>query len=321
MSLSLRNILRGAGAALGLALAVSLAHAQTTVKVGGVRTTSWLPITHALKQGYFKAEGLDVQLTAINTAPGVVSAVAGGSVDVGYGVSVSAIFARAQNQPIRMFAAYTYETGTDQIQWFLASKRSGIKSLKELQGKTLAVVSMGSVTELMVREQLAKAGVPFDSVKTIVVPFPQMQAALQLGTADAVSTVEPFRTSISVSPDIGAVQIGAGILADTSQRYAIDVLIARDDWGNANKATLRKFNRALTKAIRDFQGDPALFRRAIQEEFKLSPAVISLMKTTLNNRGDLAPNPAEIKPLLDALARHGMIKAPLTPQDVILTLD
>lgn len=321
MSIPLRRIALTVGIALGLGLSSLAATAQTAVKVGGLRTSTWLTVVHAHKQGYFKDEGLDVELITVNSGPAVVSAVASKSVDIGYTASVPVLFARAQNQPVRIFGAFTYETGSDYAQWLLASRRSGVQSLKDLPGKTVAVVSMGSVCELMLRDHLAKAGIAFSAIKTIVVPFPQMQAALQLGTADVACTIEPFRTSMTVSPDVGAVQVAAGILQDASQRYALDILFAREDWGNANKETLRRFNRALKKSIREFQDDPARYRRTISEDFKLNPAVVSLMKNELNNRGELVPVPSEIRPLLDGLSRHGLIKTPLTPADVILSLE
>jgi ABC-type nitrate/sulfonate/bicarbonate transport system substrate-binding protein len=52
---------RAAFAGLLLAAAMS-ASAQTILNVPGLRTIALLPVQHALKQGYFKREGLDVIL-------------------------------------------------------------------------------------------------------------------------------------------------------------------------------------------------------------------------------------------------------------------
>ena len=38
------------------------AFAQTAVKVAGLRTIALLPVQHAARQGYFKREGLDVEI-------------------------------------------------------------------------------------------------------------------------------------------------------------------------------------------------------------------------------------------------------------------
>jgi ABC-type nitrate/sulfonate/bicarbonate transport system substrate-binding protein len=249
----------------------------------------------------------------------VISAVTSGSAQIGYTASVPVLFARSQNQPVRIFDAFTYETSqpNGQWTWLVASKKSGIKSVHDLAGKTLAMNAMGNVCELQFREHMAKAGVSFDAAKKIVVPFPQMQAALQLGNADAACVVEPFRTNMKVSPEIQATTIASGILADQSQRYTLDVLFVREDWGQANLDTLRRFNRGLMSALADFNKDNASFRKTITDDFKLSPTVVSLMKSDLAFTA-LQPSAADIKPLLDGLTRNGLLKTPVKAEDVIL---
>ena len=310
-------------AALILCLASS-AHAQDSAPVsltlGGLRTIQFLPVQYAQKQGYFKREGLDVNVIALNSGPAVISAVVSGSVQVGYASPVPIIFARAQSQPVRIFNALTMTspTGNAQWNWLVASEKSGIKSIKDLAGKTIALNTMGGACELQFRENMDKAGVPFDSVKKIVVPYPQMQATLQLGNADAACTVEPFQTSMRVSPEVKAVTLSNGTLADRSKPFPEDVLFVREDWGNAHKDALRRFNRGVAAALADFKKDPALFRRFITEEFKLSGAVVSLMSNM--EFAGVQPTAAEIKPLVDALTRHQMLKTVVNPEDVVLRL-
>jgi ABC-type nitrate/sulfonate/bicarbonate transport system substrate-binding protein len=295
------------------------AFAQTAVKVAGLRTIALLPVQHAARQGYFKREGLDVEIIAVGAGPAVISAVTSGSAQIGYTASVPVLFARTQNQPVRIFDAFTYETNQadGQWTWLVASEKSGIKSVKDLAGRTLAMNATGAVCELQFREHMAKAGVSFDAAKKIVVPFPQMQAALQLGNADAACVVEPFRTNMKVSPEIRARTLASGVLADQSQRYTLDVLFVREDWGRANLDTLRRFNRGLMSALDDFNRDKAAFRKMITDEFKLNPTVVSLMKSDLEFTA-LQTSAQEIKPLLDGLQRHGLLKAALKPEDVIL---
>lgn len=308
-------------AVVGLMLATTgpAAEARTSIKVAGLRTISLLSVQHALARGYFKREGLDVEVITVGTGPAVISAVTSDSAQIGYTASVPVLFARAQNQPVRIFDAFTYESATadGQWTWLVASEKSGIRTVKDLAGKVVALNAQGNACELLLREHLDKAGVPFDAVRKIVVPFPQMQAALQLGNADAACVVEPFRTNVKVSPAIKATTIASGILANQSQRYTLDVLFVREDWGRANLDLLRRFNRGLSSAFDDFRKDKTLFRRLIIEDFKLSPAVVSLMKSDLEFTS-LQPSPAEIKPLLDGLARHGLMKTNFQPDDVIL---
>lgn len=312
-----------AAAAMVLALAGS-AHAQTpaplSLTVGGLRTIQFVPVQYAQKQGYFKREGLDVSIISLNSGPAVISAVANGSVQVGYASPVPVIFARAAHQPVRIFDALTMTTPSASAQWnwLMASEKSGVKSIKDLAGKTIALNTMGGACELQFRESMAKAGVSWDSVNKIVVPFPQMQAALQLGNADAGCVVEPFHTSMRVSPEVKATMLATGTLASGTAQYPEDVLFVREDWGNAHKEALRRLDRGIAAALADFSKEPALFRRVLTEDFKLDPAVVSLMMAGEMKFANVQPTAADIRPLVDGLLRHQMLKAPLNPDDVVL---
>ena len=320
---TLPRVLAAAAAVAVLAVSwpAAPAHAQTAVKIGGLRTFPFLAVMHAQKQGYFKREGLDVEVIAVNSGPAVVSALMGGTVQVGYSASLPPIFARAANQPVRIFSQFSQESNKPggAWTWLMASERSGVKSVKDLAGKTVAINATGALCELLVREHLARAGVAWDSVKKIVVPFPQTQAALQLGNADAACLIEPFRSNVRVAPEIRAVELGGGAVPGATSPYALDVLFVREDWGRANVDTLRRVNRGMEAALKDFRTQPGLLRRLIAEEFKLSPAAISLMKYDMEFT-ELRVGPADVRPLLEGLARHKLLPASLRPEDVILEL-
>jgi NitT/TauT family transport system substrate-binding protein len=318
----LATVLARATAVTIVASCLAGAHAQApapiTLTLGGLRTIQFLPVQYAYKKGYFKREGLDVNLISLNSGPAVISGVASGAVQVGYASPVPIIFARAQNQPVRIFDALTMTQpgGNAQWNWLVASEKSGIKSFKDLAGKTIALNTLGGACELQFRESMAKAGVPFDSVKKIVVPYPQMQAALQLGNADSTCTVEPFQTSMRVAPEVKALTLSNGTLADHSKRFPEDVLFVREDWGKANMEALRRIHRGVAAALADFKKDPTLFRRVMTEEYKLGPAVVSLMSNM--EFANVQPSASDIKPLVDALMRHQMLKGTVNPEDVVL---
>jgi hypothetical protein len=59
-----------------------------------------------------------------------------------------------------------------------------------------------------------------------------------------------------------------------------------------------------------------LFRRVMTEEYKLGPAVVSLMSNM--EFANVQPSASDIKPLVDALMRHQMLKGTVNPEDVVL---
>jgi ABC-type taurine transport system substrate-binding protein len=87
-------------------------------------------------------------------------------------------------------------------EYLIASARSGIKTLQELKGKTVASNATNGGCDLMIRDHIRAGGILASAMKMVVIPCPQMKAALELGTADAVCAVDPFYAAIMASPRI-----------------------------------------------------------------------------------------------------------------------
>ena len=92
----------GGAAALALALGMTPANAQTPIKF----TLDWVfqgptsPFLVALDKGYYKAEGLDVDLAEGSGAQTVLKLLASGNEKFGYGPAVSAAQAVSQGLPV-----------------------------------------------------------------------------------------------------------------------------------------------------------------------------------------------------------------------------
>ncbi len=325
MSLFARFSLCGAVAALTLSsVAAQAADALQVVRIGGLRADSMIRLYHAERAGYLAQEGLKPEFTMLGSGPAVASAVVSGSVDVGYSAIVPGIFARANNQPYKMFMTMATETGEagHQGTWIAVKGASPVREPKDLPGKTIAINASGALCELLVRDHLAKAGVPFGAVKIVVLPFPQMQAALETGNADAACLTEPFFASARLAANVKARAVAYGMVADmdAKTRIAQDGMFVRDDWGNAHKDVLRKLVKAVARATEDFKKDPALYRRQMVEEFKLKPEMAEQIAIYFDF-GDIAAQPRDLQPLLAAMQRNGMLKPDAKAEDFVLKLD
>ena len=105
---------KAAAALLSIALIAGLspgaAFAQSAEKLT-IRFTwklkgEYAPLYVALEKGYYKAEGLDVQLAEGNGAQNVLKAVAAGNEKFGYGPAVAAAQAVSQGLPVKVAAVY-----------------------------------------------------------------------------------------------------------------------------------------------------------------------------------------------------------------------
>jgi len=301
---------------VGAAALLPLSHAQP-LKVGYLRTDVMLPLFHAEKQGYFKAQGLDVELVTLNNGPAVASAVQNGGLDIGYAAPIPIIAARSQGQDFQFFAATGHDDTEVPVIVFLASQRSNIRSFKDLAGKTIAVNAANSGCELAAKEHAAAAGVPWNRLKTLIIPFPQMQAALELGSADAVCTAEPFTASTRASQKIGAVVISEGFLANRkNQRAMTSGFFAREGWLKANAQAAAAFTAAMEHSMRDLQAKPEIGRQLMVSIMRFKPEIAAAIGYV--PVPDMAVKPESLVPMMQAMVRHGII--PTQPEHMHVAL-
>jgi NitT/TauT family transport system substrate-binding protein len=74
----------------------------------------------------------------------------------------------------------------------VAGKGTGIKAVKDLAGKKVAMVQLNSLNSLDVQTLANQAGIDYKSIQLIQMPFPQMPAALSQGRVQAAVIVQPF---------------------------------------------------------------------------------------------------------------------------------
>jgi len=289
------------------------------IRLGYLRTYAMLPLYQAVEKGYFKAQGLDVELNVLNNGPAVASAVMSGSLDIGYAASIPIAAARSRGQDFRFFAAAAYQSAASPLTMYVASKRSGVESFKDMAGKTVAVNAAGGGCELGAQDHAQAAGVAWRDIKLVVVPFPQIQAALELGNADAACIVDPFFSSIMASGKIGAKVIAVGPVANLGeQRVMVDGFFAREGWLHNNAKTAAAFAAALEAGALDLQNNPALMPQLLVSKLRFPEAVARAVKfTPVTN---MTVNAADLEPLVDAMKRRGFITTDMSPEAVSFTL-
>lgn len=304
-------------AAAGLIGALAPEAQADTVKFAYLKTTSMLPFFYADQKGYFKAEGVDLELVPVQGGPAVAAAVASGAAQLGYAAPTPIIIARDQNQPYRFIFGLQWERTPDQL-WgaMLASEKSGIKSFKDVAGKTILTGPPGGLCELAWRDWLAKNDMLWSSVKVLTNPFPQHQAMLEVGNADATCIPDPFFTSIKNSK-VKPVILGMGYLAEEKRRYMIDGVFSTDAWIAANSKTIDSIRRAVAKATRELNGNKDTVRKILVDDFRLPPAVADSLKSDYDP--ELRSDPAALIPVMEALKRYQMIKPGLQVSDVIVS--
>jgi len=191
--------------AIGLAGANARAQAlektKVSIAVGGKASFYYLPLSIAEFKGFYKAEGLDVEISDFAGGSRALAAVVGGSADVVSGAYEHTINLQQKGQ---MFQAFVLQGRAPQMAIGVSSKTmAGYKSVTDLKGKKIGVSAPGSSTNMMASFMLANAGLKASDVSFVGVGTGAgAVTALRSGQIDAISNVEPVMTMLQQSGDI-----------------------------------------------------------------------------------------------------------------------
>lgn len=142
--------------AAGLFTATSASAEKLTIIVGGMEKQIYLPAVLARELGYFKDEGLDIEL--INTRAGVEAEneLLAGAVQGVVGFYDHTIDLQAKGKFIKSLVQFSQAPG--EVQMVSAKYADQIKSPADFKGHTLGVTGLGSSTDFLTRYLAARAG-------------------------------------------------------------------------------------------------------------------------------------------------------------------
>src|SRR5437762_9001098 len=145
--------------------APALEKQNVKIAVGGKTLFYYLPLTIAERLGYFKDEGLEVEISDFEGGSKALQAVVGGSADVVSGAWENTI----DQQPKGLnMQGFVLQGRYPAISVGIAkSKAATYKSPKDLKGMKIGVSAPGSSTNRMVLHLLAKDGLKGEDVSFI----------------------------------------------------------------------------------------------------------------------------------------------------------
>ena len=135
---------------------------KVTLRLSWTWKTEFAPIVLTLDKGYFKQEGLDVQLLQTNGSGAVLPLVANGQADFGYVSMTTAAIGISKDLPIKVVAGILNKDPSALV--FFASQN--IKTPKDLEGKSLALTPGEAFTEIW-PSFASKWGIDTSKVKVI----------------------------------------------------------------------------------------------------------------------------------------------------------
>ena len=246
---ALKTLVAAATIALSFPLLSQPANAEELTKVGISlqQLTSSAPVIAADKLGYFKEEGLEVEISPTTSGAVGLPALVGGSVDFAISNIVSIILAAGQGLDIKVIAGNA-DTGPEapDTSAIIVKTDSAIKGAADLSGKRLAVNALNSLNWLYAVAWIDKAGVDPKSVTMFEVPFPQMNDAVVSGQADAAYGVDPF---VSRGVGSGDLRIVGRPFSEVQDNVLKSLLVTTGGLIESKPEIVKGFVRAYTRGV------------------------------------------------------------------------
>ncbi len=241
-------------ATLSLALSASFAaFAQTaTLKVALPQKGNWdTGITEfGVKAGFFKEAGLEIDVLYTQGGAQTVQAILAGSVDIAMqGGILGLVGAFTKGAPLRIVSAAM--TGTPDIFWY-ARTDSGIKSFKDVEGKTVSFSSPGSSTNLVLLNLFDHYKVKGKATPTGGIPgtFTQVMSK----QIDVGWSVPPFGLKEIAAKELVIVARGSEVPSLQTQTVRVNFTTA--DTLAKKRAALVKFQEVYNKTLEWAYKDP-----------------------------------------------------------------
>ena len=243
------------------AASYSVANAAEKIKL----TMNWtadsahLGFAVAQKNGYYTAEGLDVELEEGRGSSVAAQLVATGQSELGYADAGATLNVASKGAPIKIISTI-WKSGQFGIQ-FLES--SGIKVPKDLIGKTLSVAP-GSAMVPLVPVFLKANGIAESDVKIVSATQGAALGLLASGGIDAVAET-PENTVIPLAAQ--GIKVGNMYFYDNGVPLVSLSLIAREDKLAGNPGLYKRFIKATLRGWQEAMKNPDAAVAALLEVF------------------------------------------------------
>jgi NitT/TauT family transport system substrate-binding protein len=235
--------------AAGAAVLPRPARAQSTplkLRVGSVPADTYAGGFYALDLGLFDKAGLSVEITPFANGAAMAAAAAGGSIDIGVGDATELANGVSRGLPFVLIAGGGLYSSTAPTTTLCVAKSSAIARAAELEGQTVAVVSLVSLMSSAVKSWLTQNGADITKIKFVEMPFPQMPAALSRGTLAAATLSEPIMSD-ATSNDA---KIFAKPYDAIAKQFLISDWFTTRDWLGKNPDVAKRFVGAIYDAAR-----------------------------------------------------------------------
>jgi NitT/TauT family transport system substrate-binding protein len=250
--MTLRLAVVGALATAGIAVASACAHAEgVSIMVGGIEKQIYLPLTLASRLGYFKDEGLDVELLSEPAGVEAADEMLAGAVQGVVGFYDHNIDLQSLGKYTESVVQFSRVPGEVEL---VSTKYPEIASVADFKGRSVGITGLGSSTDFLTEFLLLKSGLKLSDVTPVPVGAGDtLIAAMQHDQIVAAMTTEPTISRMLKSGQgrlLVDLRTVAGTQAGLGGVYPAACLYMQTSWVETHRGTVQKLVNAFVKTLR-----------------------------------------------------------------------
>lgn len=300
-----------AAAVLALGTASLAQTPSPTIRIGAAPDDQGRPLLYAAQSGMFKKAGLNVEIVKLANGSAVAAAIAGGSLELGKGSSLSPVQGYAKGIKFVVVANLANYSSAAPDTALIVLRDAPIKTPKDLVGKTIGVAGLEDLNTLSIYAWLDKNGLQASQVHFVEMPYSAAPAALEQHRIDATVALEPLYSAAMAT---GKFRVLAHPWSAIANRFSDAVLYGNASWINAHRDTVVKLNQVLH--------DAAVYVSAHQSETTHIAAAYGGFDSS--KLKDFHPpawatdlQPGDLQPTIDDAAKYKMIPKAFPASEII----
>jgi NitT/TauT family transport system substrate-binding protein len=233
---------------LAFASQVQAADKITLALNWNVPYSGWAGFYVAQHEGYFAAEGLDVEFLLLKGSNPANQAIAAGSADLGVTTASSIVVAATQGLPLVAVSAYMQSNPEGVI----ARKDSGINELKDFVGKKVGY-NVSNPTVYLFEAKLKRAGIDRDQIEWVTV---QPEAMVPMLLSKQIDAAMGYWDWEAINIQRENVPVNVFVMSDDKVQIYGPTVVGNKAWVEKNGDVVRRFLKASVKGWVAANADP-----------------------------------------------------------------
>lgn len=312
---------------------LSTSAATDKIAVGALRFTSHAATFIAYERGYFKEQGLDVDIKFFQAAQPIAVAIASKDVDFGVAPISGGMINLADKGAIKVIGGVLHEEPGIDGQMIMASQKAydaGLTSPAMLKGKTFGITQAGSSFHYVAHKIADKEGFARGDIK--LKPLQKVGVivgALKSGQIDSWSIVPHIAKALAKGPTVTII----GKVYDYIPNYQVTTVFTSTDNATNKQELVKRFLIAFSKGADDFNaalvdktaGDEAaeeiikLIHKYVYADRPYEKAAPSIRNGAMRINKDAKLNITSVKDQLTWFQSENMVSGDVTIEKLVDT--